>query len=74
LRHQKQERWRRLRETKRGFHSEINISNVVLSNFKGSGQFPQDSSVENHERFQAFVGSKIDEFSWEQFYVSKLHQ
>jgi hypothetical protein len=50
------------------------MSNVVLSDFKGSGQFPQDSLVENHERFQAFVGSKIDEFSWEQFYVLKPHQ
>lgn len=50
------------------------MSNVVLSDFKGSGQFPQDSLVENHERFQAFVGSKIDEFSWERFYVLKPHQ
>jgi len=74
LRHQKQERWKRLRETKRGFHSEVNMSNVVLSDFKGSGQFPRNTLVENHERFHAFVGSKIDEFSWEQFYVSKPHQ
>jgi len=60
LRHQEQERWGRLREIKKGFHYEVNMLNVVLSDFKGSGQFPQDSLGENHERFQTFVGSKID--------------
>jgi hypothetical protein len=36
LRHQEQERWTRLRETKKGLWYEVTMLNVALSNFKGS--------------------------------------